>query len=136
MNVLCESELYKASEAFVIFLSLDDRAMFETKMKEFNYFQTPQYVEDFKTLDGKLQIVDNEENEKYYSNINNYFNLQTQLYDRVNISLNSFNKNIMNASINLYDISRDFSTLNQLNSKVLMVCDIYLFFERRYYICL
>lgn len=121
LNVICQSENFKTTEALIAFLSYTDRVIFENKMKELSNIQQPQYVEDFKTFDAKLQIVDDQDNEKYYQNINNYFNIQTQLYDRINYSLKNFTKNITNACVNLEEISKDFKTLEVLNTRVLMV---------------
>jgi hypothetical protein len=121
LNVICESEYFKTSEALIAFLSFPDRVIFENKMKELSNIQPPQYVEDFKTFESKVHIVDDEENEKYYQNINNYFNIQIQLYDRINYSLKNFTKNLTNACINLEEISKDFNTLQVLNTRVLMV---------------
>ena len=121
LNVICESESLRTSEALICFLSCADRIIFENKIKELNTIHPPLYVEDFKTLDGKLKIVDDEENEKYYQNIGNYFNIQVQLYDRISYSLKNFSKNITKACVNLEEISKDFKTLEQLNSRVSMV---------------
>jgi hypothetical protein len=136
INAICENEHFKSSDAFTAFLSQTDRTMFENKMKEFNNYQAPIYVEDFKTFDGKIQIVDAEENEKYFTNISNYFSLQNQLFERVNYNLKSFYINLNNACVNLEDVQKDFETMHNLNTRVLMVkltvyCNNYI--ERRSY---
>jgi hypothetical protein len=121
MNEIMNSEYFKSSEALIAFLSFKDRSMFENKMKELNTYQSPGYVEDMRTLDGKVTLVDKEDNEKYFTNICKYFHLQTQLFDRINLSLKSFIDNIEKASLDLKDIHRDFKTLYNINKRVSMV---------------
>lgn len=133
LNVLCESEHFKSSDALIAFLQCADRVTFENKMKDFNTLSGPQYVEDIRTFEGKVSVVDDEENEKYYQNINGYFNIQIQLYDRINYSFKNYMRNITNACTNLEELSKDFKTLELLNNRVLMVIFIFLFAERRYF---
>jgi hypothetical protein len=121
LNVICESEYFKSAEPLICFLSVTDRSVFENKMKEFISYQPPGYIEDVKTFDGKLLIVDDEENEKYFANISNYFNLQTQLLNRIQNNLKCFHNNLQSACGNLLDAERDFQTLHTLNTRVLMV---------------
>jgi len=133
LNVICESEFFKSSEALISFLSIADRTIFDHKIKELNSYQASEYVEDMKTFNGKLTIVDDEENEKYFNNTSTFFMLQTQLLERIQISMKNYILNTTNACINLEDAEKDFQTLSKLNSKVLMVNFIFLYFERRSY---
>jgi hypothetical protein len=92
---------------------------FERKMRELSSYIPSQYVEDIRTLDGKLLIsCDDEQNEKYYLNINNYFKLQDQLLGRLNNNLKMFYKKINSALIHLDDIQKDFDLLHLLNNRV------------------
>jgi hypothetical protein len=121
MSSVVENETFKASEPLTAFLSLTDRAQFEYKMKEFTSFIPSQYVEDIKTLNGKIYLnTDADTNEKYYTNINNYFKLQYQLFSRLNYNLKNFYLNINAASKHLEDVQKDFEMLHLLNSKVQM----------------
>ena len=90
INSVVENETYKASEALVCFLSYTDRGKFETKMKEYNSFQPSNYVEEYKTLDGKAIISHDEGNEKYFTNISKYFRLQSQLLSKLNFNIKLF----------------------------------------------
>ena len=121
MNAVLESESFKTSEALIAFLSMIDRGQFDSKMKEMTTYQPSPYAEDLKTLTGRLTVVDDEEKEKYYVNINNYFRLQGQLFDRLNYNLKNFYVNISAACSNLEEVQKDFETLQLLNTKVLMV---------------
>jgi hypothetical protein len=93
-------------------------------MRELTSYQPSPYAEDLKTLTGKLTVVDDEENEKYYTNINNYFKLQGQLLDRLNYNLKNFYLNINAACTNLDEVQKDFETLALLNTRVLMKDEI------------
>jgi hypothetical protein len=121
IDVICESEVFKSADPLIAFLSISDRQVFDNKIKEFNAYQSPIYVEDIKTFEGKLKLVDDEENEKYFININNYFNLQTRLLERVCSGLKEYHKNISMACSSLEDVEKDFQTLFNLNTRVLMV---------------
>ena len=120
INSILASETFKASEPLICFLSMGDRAQFEYKMKELSSIIPSQYVEDIRTLSGKIQIVDDENNEKYYTNINNYFRLQYQLFERLNYNLKQYYFNTAAACMTLENIQKDFETLHLLNTRVLM----------------
>ena len=120
INAVLENESFKTSEALIAFLSMIDRGQFDSKMKEMTTFQPSPYAEDLKTLTGKLTVVDDEENEKYFVNITNYFRLQGQLFDRLNYNMKNFYENISAACLNLEEVQKDFETLHLLNTKVLM----------------
>lgn len=121
IEAVLESEYFKSSSAMVTFLSLDNRNTFEAKMKEMNAIKPSNFIEDIRTFDGKVKIVDNAENEKYFTNISNFFSLTAQLMERINYSLKGFYINLNNACINLEEIETDFKTLDKLNKRVFMV---------------
>ena len=73
INNLVQSESFKSSEILMAFLSYEDRGKFESKFKEYTTQQPSSYVEEYKTLDGKVTISHDEGNEKYFTNINKYF---------------------------------------------------------------
>jgi hypothetical protein len=78
------------------------------------------YIQDMKTLTGKIHVFIDEDNEKYYTNIHNYFKLQIQIYNRLNYNMKSYYRNIISACQNLEAIQNDFDTLEKLNEKVQM----------------
>ena len=121
LSNLITSETFKASESLVSFLSIFDRMQFESKMKELSSYIPSQYVNDVKTIDGKLLIsCDDDQNEKYYLNINNYFKLQSQLLGRLNNNLKLFYKKMKEALTHLDDVQKDFDLLQLLNNRVQM----------------
>ena len=90
INNVVQSESFKASQILFSFLSYEDRGKFDSKFKEFQT-QTPSpYVEEYKTLDGIITISLDEKNERYFKNINKYFNLQATILDKVNYNLKMF----------------------------------------------
>ena len=120
INNVVQSESFKASEILISFLSYEDRGKFEAKFKEFSTQLPSDYVEDYKTLDGKVIISHDEGNEKYFVNIGKYFRLQGTILDRLNFSLKSFYNNLSTACDNLQEVQKNFDILHLLNTRVLM----------------
>ena len=120
INNLVQSENFKCSEILVSFLSYEDRGKFDSKFKEYTTQQPSAYVEEYKTLDGKVTISHDEGNEKYFTNINKYFRLQGQILDRLNFSLKQFFNNMIMVTESLKDVQKNFEILHVLNTRVLM----------------
>ena len=121
IDVVMLNENFKACEALYTFLTITDRSQFDSKMKELNSYILSPYVEEFKTFTGTVNIANEEEdNEKYFSNIGNYFRIQSSLYDRLNFNLKKFFNCIRDASDALADAEKDFEAFDKLNKKVLM----------------
>ncbi len=130
LNTILKNETLKTSDALISFLSFIDRARFEEKKKQLNSYITPSGLESIRTLNGKFLISeDDESNEKYLTNINNYFNLQTQIYDKLNEDLSSFYKSIISAVENLAGVQKDVELLHLLNARVSMKKEILKSFE-------
>ena len=122
-------ESFKACEALVAFLKFNDREQFDRKIKELNAIVNTGYIQDMKTLSGKIHVFDSQDNEKYYTNIHNYFKLQIQIYNRLNYNMKNYYRNIISACKNLEDIQNDFDTLEKLNTKVQMKPEVSKTFE-------
>jgi len=120
INNLVQNETFKASDYLVAFLSYEDRAKFESKFKEYATTQTSSYVEEYKTLDGKAVLSFDEGNEKYFNNINKYFRLQGQIFERLNFSLKIFFNNMKTVAESLQNVEKNFEILHLLNTRVLM----------------
>ena len=120
INSVVENESFKANEFILAFLSYVDRNKFDAKIKEYSSVTPSEYVEDYKTLDGKAIISHDEGNEKYFININKYFKLQSQILEKLNFNLKLFYNNMNAAAENLNDIQKNFDILHLLNTKVLM----------------
>ena len=113
INNLVQSESFKSSEILMAFLSYQDRGKFDSKFKEYTTQQPSAYVEEYKTLDGKVTISHDEGNEKY-------FTLQGQILDRLNFSLKMFFNNMNQVAESLQDVQKNFEILHVLNTRVLM----------------
>ena len=118
LDEIVENEELKASEALNAFLCYTDRPQFERKMKELNNYIPSQYCEDFKTLEGKIFILNDDFNENYYTNINNYLKLRYQILSRLNSNLKNYFLDQTKACMDLDEVQKDFETLNILSKKV------------------
>ena len=119
LNNLVSNENFKASDILVSFLYVYNRDQFENKMIELSSHIPSEYIEDVRTINGKLYISLNDNNsDKYFNNIKNYLNIQEQLLDRLNYNLRAFYNKINEAVNDLEDIQKDFELLNSLNNKV------------------
>ena len=126
---LVNVEEFKASEALVAFLTCD-REKFDMKMKELSNYNSPLYLEEVKTLNGKAHISLGENlNDQYFDNIKSYFKLQSQLMQKLNEDLKVFYKTMNTAVVSLENVTKDFELLHSLNNQVKMKEDIVKTFE-------
>ena len=117
------NETFKASEALISFLSIVDQRQFEYKMKELSSVKVSSYIQEFKTLDGKITVseFDSEEdkiNEKYYVNIKNYFKIQGKILDKLTSDLSDYNSYTIKACECLHEVQKNFEILHLLNVRV------------------
>ena len=131
IDAVVENEIFKANEPLKAFLSISDKNQFFAKMKELSSYQLSSYVNEYRTFDGEITIdmPDEGEKERYFTNITNYFKIQSQLFDRLNSNFKTLHKSLINSCYALNDIQRDFQTLHLLNVRVLMKDDITKAFE-------
>ena len=122
LNDIVENEIFKASEVLISFLSISDREQFEFKKKSFDRMKGPELIWEYYSLDGKINLLEDDYNEIYYTNVQKYNNVQKQLLDRINYNLKNYATNINSACDNLDDVQRDFEFLSQLN-KIMKVKD-------------
>ncbi len=120
INNVVKSETFKASEILFSFLSYEDRGKFDSKFKEYQTKTPSPYVEEYKTLDGIITISLDEKNERYFKNINKYFNLQQTILDKVNYNLKMLNHNMNVVCELLKVIQKNFEVLHVLNTRVMM----------------
>ena len=120
INNVVQSEDFKASEILTAFLSYTDRAKFEAKFKEYQSQVPSSYVEDYKTLEGKVVISHDEGNEKYFTNISKYFKLQAQIFQKLNLGLKNFYKSMTACCDHLEEVHKYFEIMHVLNTRVLM----------------
>jgi len=130
LQKIYENENLKTFDGLIYFLSIVDRGRFEENKKEINSIIVPTGIEGIKNIDGKITISEDEySNEKYFININNYFNLQAQIYDKLNEDLGAFCKSMFTSIENLAGVQKDFELLHLLNARVSMKKEILKTFE-------
>ena len=120
INNVVQSEDFKASEILTAFLSYTDRGKFESKFKEYQSQIPSSYVEDYKTLEGKVIISHDQGNEKYFTNINKYFRLQGQIFQKLNLSLKNFYNSMTAVCNHLEEVHKYFEIMHVLNTRVLI----------------
>ena len=121
-------EEFKTSDFLITFLTCQDRNQFELKMNEINYIpEPPIFIENIKTLSGKVQIYNENninDNNNYFTNVQNYFILQNQFLEKLNENLKNFYKTMITAFTYLENVQKNFEFLYSLNSQVHMKEDI------------
>jgi hypothetical protein len=132
LNDLVQNEVFKASEVLVSFLSIENREQFEFKKKSFDSLKGPELMEEYYSLDGKINLLEDDYNEIYYTNIQKYVTVQKQLLDRINYNLKNYTSNINSACNNLEEVQRDFEFLTQLNKIIKMKDEITKTYEELY----
>ena len=101
------------------------------KMKELSTYIPSNYIEDVRTINGKLFISSSDpNNEKSFTNIINYSKIQDQLLDRLNYNMKNFYNQINEAVISLEDAQKDFELLHLLNNRVQMKEEIVKTYEK------
>jgi hypothetical protein len=124
INNIIKNEVFKASDILVSFLSLEDKDKFVNKFKELNNQNYEIDIAQYKTFNGKIIILHDEKNEKYFSNIYTYLNLQNEAFIKLNENLKSFYKNMIEATKNINEIINNFDILYKLNTNVSMKGEI------------
>ena len=124
MNEIINNEKYKASEVLNIFLSINDRSLFETQMKNI----TPKSlirlnVQSIPNFEGKNKIIDiNVNNESiifsHFSSIANYLNGHNEFLENLHTNLRSYKKCMNEAYHILEEIENSFSKLSMMLTKV------------------
>ena len=132
LNDLVQNEVFKASEVLVSFLSIENRDQFEFKKQSFDSLKGPELMEEYYSLDGKINLLEDDYNEIYYTNIQKYVTVQKQLLDRINYNLKNYTSNINSACNNLEEVQRDFEFLTQLNKIIKMKDEITKTYEELY----
>ena len=130
---IVSKEEFKAYEGVFIFLTIKDYNEYKNKLKEVINIPPPLNTYEVYDLNGKkifqeineedysneISIEENQ-NEIYFFNIKNYFEIQYKLITQLKDHLKDFNINFNRCYHNLEQIEQDFSFLCQLNKKVMM----------------
>jgi hypothetical protein len=124
MNEVINNEKFKASEVLNIFLSVNDRSLFETQMKNISPKSLLRLsVQNILNFEGKNKIIDiniNNENEvfSHFNSISNYLNGQNDFLENLQTNLSNYKKCMNEAGRILGEIENSFSKLSMMLTKV------------------
>ena len=124
INEVINNEKYKASEVLNIFLSITDRNLFETQMKNISPKSLSRLsVQNIHNFEGKNKIIDiniNNENEiiSHFNSISNYLNGQDIFLENLQNNLSNYKKCMLQACNYLEEIENSFSKLTMMLTKV------------------
>ena len=124
INEVINNEKYKASEVLNIFLSITDRNLFETQMKNISPKSLSRLsVQNIHNFEGKNKIIDiniNNENEiiSHFNSISNYLNGQDIFLENLQNNLSKYKKCMLQACNYLEEIENSFSKLTMMLTKV------------------
>ena len=114
-EVVCNEE-FKANEALAIFLNYQDHSIFEKKMKELSSKQFSQYFEDIKTFNGKVNLLQHDNNsDMFLSKINNFYKTQKHVFSKLTNALKNYYRNTLTVCQNLDEIVKCFEELANIN---------------------
>ena len=88
---------------------------FERKLKEYEAQKLSDNVEEYKTLDGKIIISDDRNNERYFLSSKKYFELHSGALDELNDTFKKFYNNINSLTENIQVIATVFSRMRFIN---------------------
>ena len=124
LNDIVKNEKFKASEVLNIFLSVNDRTLFETQMKNISPKSLLRLsVQNILNFEGKNKIIDiniNNENEvfSHFNSISNYLNGQNDFLENLQTNLSNYKKCMKEAGRILGEIENSFSKLSMMLTKV------------------
>ena len=124
MNDVVKNENFKASEILNIFLSVNDRTLFETQMKNISPKSLLRVnVQNIFNFESKNKIIDiniNNENEifSHFNSISNYLNGQNEFFENLQNNLSNYKKCMKDACRYLEEIENSFSKLSMMLTKV------------------
>jgi len=124
MNDVVKNENFKASEILNIFLSVNDRTLFETQMKNISPKSLLRVnVQNIFNFESKNKIIDiniNNENEifSHFNSISNYLNGQNEFFENLQNNLSNYKKCMKDANRYLEEIENSFSKLSMMLTKV------------------
>ena len=107
LNCLLDDPYIKCSQILYDFLSIEKENDFNEKKKYYNSLKAPKKLNEYQSLNGKLEIGLNEENELYYKSIKEYADKSQDL-------LTKFNKNIKLLNNEILTIIKRFDEISQI----------------------
>lgn len=119
INEIASNELFKATEAFYAFLTITNHDQFKQKMNELSSFQPSLYIEETKTLDGKINLSQGEEDEQFFKKFQGYFTMQKSLLNDLHKQLTNVYKGMNGVIDSLNEVKKTLDTLSLVNSQLI-----------------
>jgi hypothetical protein len=117
MNYLILDPIIKNSQILYDFLCVEDQSEFKKKQKEYENVTPTNDIQNYQSINGKIDINITEEAEKKYNEIKNYINEKEKLFRQINYNLNTIEDDFSNIIKKLADTSVIWEKLYGINEK-------------------
>lgn len=119
INGVSSNDTFKSTEAFYAFATITNREQFKQKMNELSSFQPSSYIEETKTLDGKIRLSQSEEDEQYFKKFTDYFTMHRSLLNDLHMQLNNVYTSMSTVIESLTAVNKTFDTLKLVNAELI-----------------
>lgn len=114
-QVAC-NETFKANDSLYAFLNITDHKVFENKMKELSSKSLSHNFEDIRTMSGKVNILEQDnDTDSFLSKVNNFYKNQKQIFSKLSKAIKNYYKNAQIVCQNLEEIGKSFEELEKLS---------------------
>ena len=117
MNYLILDPIIKNSQILYDFLCVEDQSEFQKKQKEYENLTPSNDIQNYQSINGKIDINITQEAEKKYNEIKSYINEKEKLFRQINYNLNTIEDDFSNIIKKLDDTSVIWEKLYDLNEK-------------------
>ena len=117
INYLISDPIIKNSQILFDFLCIENQNEFKKKQKEYENTTPCNDIQNFQSINGKIDINITEQAEKKYSTIKNYCNESEKLFGQLNYNLNSITEELNSINKKLNESSLIWEKLINLNKE-------------------
>ena len=117
INYLLLDPIIKNSQIFYDFLCIENESEFKKKQKEYENITPSNDIQNYQSINGKIDINITEEAEKKFNIIKNFSNEKEKLFRQINYNLNTIEDDFSNIIKKLNDTSLIWEKLCNLNEK-------------------
>ena len=117
INYLLLDPIIKNSQIFYDFLCIENEFEFKKKQKEYENITPSNDIQNYQSINGKIDINITEEAEKKFNIIKNFSNEKEKLFRQINYNLNTIEDDFSNIIKKLNDTSLIWEKLCNLNEK-------------------
>ena len=118
MNYLILDPIIKNSQILYDFLCVEDLNQFKKKQKEYENTTPSNDIQNYQSINGKVDINISKEKENEYNNIKTFCSESEKLYKQVNNNLNSIEDDFNNIVKKIKETSLIWEKLTKLNLKI------------------